>query len=416
MARPTVGLRPGGRRQLGDLATLLNSSSTGVSRPKMLTSTLSLSWSSLISMTSPEKSANGPSRTRTVSPISYSRRGLARGRPAPRSPLGMRKARRPGGAAGTAWGPLAHEAGHARGVADDEPGGVVQLGPDQQVAGEHLALGDDPLAVLEVDVVLHGDDDLVDGLLGVHRVDAGLEVLLDLLLVARLGVDDEPAAGPGERVVDTGAARAAPRRYRSTSPSARHLPAGHIPGLGVDLAVAVAVGPRRPRPTRPRPRRRIGLGSGPRRPPPRPRRSASAAPASAASPRRRGASLAWPLRHVGGLADVGCRGDVGLVMVGVGSSFEQLEHGFAEAKSEGDVGRQDDHRDQHDDRVVDDLWTGWATPPCAARPAPRGGTGSGRCRSLVGRVRRRPLAGGGRRPRRAGPAAAACAWSVGSSP
>ena len=31
------------------LATWLNSSSTGVSRPKMLTSTLSLSWSSLIS-------------------------------------------------------------------------------------------------------------------------------------------------------------------------------------------------------------------------------------------------------------------------------------------------------------------------------------------------------------------------------
>src|SRR5918994_150638 len=65
------------------LATLLNSSSTGVSRPKMLTSTLSLSWSSLISMTSPEKSANGPSLTRTVSPTSYSRRGL--GRCAPRS-------------------------------------------------------------------------------------------------------------------------------------------------------------------------------------------------------------------------------------------------------------------------------------------------------------------------------------------
>src|SRR5688572_19367532 len=42
----------------------------------MFTSTLSLSWSSLISMISPEKSANGPSLTRTVSPISYSRRGL----------------------------------------------------------------------------------------------------------------------------------------------------------------------------------------------------------------------------------------------------------------------------------------------------------------------------------------------------
>ena len=37
-----------------------------------------MSWSSLISMTSPEKSAKGPSLTRTVSLISNSRRGLAR--------------------------------------------------------------------------------------------------------------------------------------------------------------------------------------------------------------------------------------------------------------------------------------------------------------------------------------------------
>ena len=74
------------------LATLLNSSSTGVSRPKMLTSTLSLSWSSLSSMTSPEKSANGPSLTRTVSPISYSRRGLARVAICSSLPLGMRNA------------------------------------------------------------------------------------------------------------------------------------------------------------------------------------------------------------------------------------------------------------------------------------------------------------------------------------
>src|SRR5438132_1613070 len=56
-------------------ATWLKSSSTGVSRPKMLTRTLSFIWSSLISAICPEKSANGPSRTRTVSPGSYSRRG-----------------------------------------------------------------------------------------------------------------------------------------------------------------------------------------------------------------------------------------------------------------------------------------------------------------------------------------------------
>src|ERR1019366_895767 len=61
------------------LATWLNSSSTGVSRPNMLTSTLSFNWSSLISAIWPEKSANGPSLTLTVSPTCCWRRGLERG-------------------------------------------------------------------------------------------------------------------------------------------------------------------------------------------------------------------------------------------------------------------------------------------------------------------------------------------------
>ena len=44
----------------------------------MFTSTLSFSWSALISAIWPEKSANGPSFTRTDSPTSYSRRGFER--------------------------------------------------------------------------------------------------------------------------------------------------------------------------------------------------------------------------------------------------------------------------------------------------------------------------------------------------
>ena len=44
----------------------------------MLTSTFNLSWSSLISAIWPEKSAKGPSLTRTVSSTSYSRRGRLR--------------------------------------------------------------------------------------------------------------------------------------------------------------------------------------------------------------------------------------------------------------------------------------------------------------------------------------------------
>src|SRR4029077_13824523 len=46
-------------------STWRRSSSTGVSRPNMLTSTLSLPLSALISSTLPWKSENGPSMTRT---------------------------------------------------------------------------------------------------------------------------------------------------------------------------------------------------------------------------------------------------------------------------------------------------------------------------------------------------------------
>ena len=73
---------------------------------------------------------------------------------------------------------------------------VVEVAAHQQVAGEHLLLDDDLLAVLELDDVFHRDDDLVDALLHVHGRGAGLEVLLDLLLVARLGVDHVPLARP----------------------------------------------------------------------------------------------------------------------------------------------------------------------------------------------------------------------------
>src|SRR5438477_4929441 len=57
------------------LATSPNSSSTGVSRPKMFTSTLSFERSTSISLITPLKSANGPFETRTCSPTSYSSRG-----------------------------------------------------------------------------------------------------------------------------------------------------------------------------------------------------------------------------------------------------------------------------------------------------------------------------------------------------
>src|SRR5690606_11481721 len=51
--------------------------STGVSRPKMFTSTTTFCWSMLMSSMTPLKSANGPATTRTCSPTSHS--GLKRG-------------------------------------------------------------------------------------------------------------------------------------------------------------------------------------------------------------------------------------------------------------------------------------------------------------------------------------------------
>ena len=101
-------------------------------------------------------------------------------------------------------GAAAHEAGDAGRVAHHVPRVVVEGHAHQQVAGEHLLLHDDLPAVLELDDVLHRDDDLEDLFLDVHRTDAAGEVLLDLVLVARVRVHDEPVAGP---VVRTGLPR-----------------------------------------------------------------------------------------------------------------------------------------------------------------------------------------------------------------
>src|SRR5581483_2530696 len=97
---------------------------------------------------------------------------------------------------GRGLGARADEARHARGVADGRPGLVVDIGPHEEVAGEHLLLDDDLLAVLELDDILDRDDHLEDALLLVHRGDAALEVGLHLVLVAGVGVHDVPVAGP----------------------------------------------------------------------------------------------------------------------------------------------------------------------------------------------------------------------------
>ena len=117
-------------------------------------------------------------------------------------------------------GALADEAGDARACCGSTyQRVVVEVAAHQQVAGEHLLLDDDLLAVLELDDVFHRDDDLVDALLHVHGRDAGLEVLLDLLLVARLRVHDVPADRAGRRGSRAGRRAASSSSASSSSTS-----------------------------------------------------------------------------------------------------------------------------------------------------------------------------------------------------
>src|SRR6185369_7854750 len=87
----------------------------------------------------------------------------------------------------------ADEASHARRVADDEPAVGIEDHLDQDVARVDLLLDRVALALADLDLVLHRDEDLEDLVLHAHRLDAVLEIGLDLVLVARVRVDHVPA-------------------------------------------------------------------------------------------------------------------------------------------------------------------------------------------------------------------------------
>src|SRR5215218_3702962 len=110
----------------------------------------------------------------------------------------------------------ADERGDARRVADDEPGLGVEDHLDQHVARVHLLLDGMPLALADLDLVLHRDEHLEDLVLHAHRLDAVLEVGLDLVLVARVRVDDVPAlvGALGDDVGRCGGAHRVTRRLR----------------------------------------------------------------------------------------------------------------------------------------------------------------------------------------------------------
>src|SRR6478609_316805 len=87
----------------------------------------------------------------------------------------------------------ADEARDARRVADDEPRLGVEDHLHEHVARVDLLLDGVPLTLADLDLVLHRDEHLEDLVLHAHRLDAVLEVGLDLVLVARVGVDHVPA-------------------------------------------------------------------------------------------------------------------------------------------------------------------------------------------------------------------------------
>src|SRR5215472_4922376 len=107
----------------------------------------------------------------------------------------------------------ADEPGDSRGVADNRPGLVGELHPDEDVAGEHLLRDLLPLAALDLHHLVHGDLDLEDVVLHVQRLDAAFQVGLHPVLISRVGVDHVPLARqspellgvPGDRVERTGA-------------------------------------------------------------------------------------------------------------------------------------------------------------------------------------------------------------------
>ena len=87
----------------------------------------------------------------------------------------------------------ADEARDARGVADDEPAVGIEDHLDEDVAGVDLLLDRVALALADLDLVLHGHEDLEDPVLHPHGFDPMLQVRLDLVLVARVRVDHVPA-------------------------------------------------------------------------------------------------------------------------------------------------------------------------------------------------------------------------------
>ena len=129
-------------------STCVNSSSTGVARPKIDTATFTRLRSSSTSSTVPLNEVKGPSATRTCSPISKVMVDLGCSAPSlhlVEDAVHFALAQRHGLVV------LAEEAGDLRHVLDQVIDLVGQLGVQQHIAGQEFALGIDLLAAADLD-------------------------------------------------------------------------------------------------------------------------------------------------------------------------------------------------------------------------------------------------------------------------
>src|SRR5690606_28093444 len=94
---------------------------------------------------------------------------------------------------GTAAG--SDEPHHARGAAHHVPRLVRHLHLDEDVAGTNLLRHNALLAVLDLDVLFHGHDDVEDLVFHAHGDHPLLQVGLHFVFVAGISVDDIPRSG-----------------------------------------------------------------------------------------------------------------------------------------------------------------------------------------------------------------------------
>src|SRR5690606_5566744 len=115
---------------------------------------------------------------------------------------------------------LTEEAGDARRVLDQADDRVVEVGLHQHVAGEELALGVDLLAAANLDDLLGRNDDLLYAVTQALLLGLVVDVLRDLLLEVRIGVDNVPPRSHPKKFSKTSATRSPV----SKSPRQRPIP------------------------------------------------------------------------------------------------------------------------------------------------------------------------------------------------